>query len=69
MRKDISESLVDRWLVYLANWVVRFMLAPVRLVNVTLYYAVTWERLVKNPIYQSVYWLLICPGAMSMGDL
>ena len=53
----------------MANWVVRFMLAPVRLVNVTLYYAVTWERLVKNPIYQSVYWLLICPGAMYMGDL
>ena len=41
----MSESLVARWLAYLATWFVRFMLAPVRLVTAEMYSYVSWERL------------------------
>ena len=42
------KPLFARWLEYLATWVMRFMLAPVRLVTSALSSAVAWTRLVND---------------------
>ena len=45
---SMSDSLVTMYLVYSSTWVVRFMLAPVRLVTVILSSGVAGVRLLNS---------------------